>query len=372
MKSNIKVLNLLTSGGVGGIEVLCREISSASNIENGYCFLFGEGLIYEQMKKDNKIVYSFGVEKLSIEKKQKLQKIAKDYNIIVIHHDDPFLQMYYLGLMKAYPKKKYISMVHHCYDPVADNLGYGIIKRNVKSFLLKRMFAKSDRIIFVSSAGYESYVAKYSINKSKVEIVYNGISENKINEGAKIEKKKDSIIHLSYVGRLVELKGVEDLIDVLPRLIKEYNCFLDIVGDGKIRAKLEEKVRKFDLNKRVVFHGFKDDVTEYLKNADIFIYPSKTEIFGISLVEAMSYKCICVANNVGGIPEIIKNKINGFLNFDNSVDGLYLTMCEAIDAYKNEAYRERIMTEARMTACRFTISKTIEDLENIYLDVLES
>ena len=60
------------------------------------------------------------------------------------------------------------------------------------------------------------------------------------------------------------------------------------------------------------------------------------------------------------------------INFDNSVDGLYLTICEAIDAYKNEAYRERIMKEARMTACRFSISKTIEDLENIYINVLES
>lgn len=368
----MKILNLLTSGGIGGIEVLCRDIASEAKTENIFCFLFGEGVIYNQMKKTGNKVYSFGNKKMSARKLRELKEIAKECDIIVVHHDDPFLQMYYLSIMKTFPNKKYISIVHHCYDPVADNLGYGITKRTIKKYLIDRMFRKSNKVVFVSNAGYKSYAEQYTIDKSKVEIVYNGISENKLNEGKNITKNKDSVIHLSYVGRLVELKGVDKLIEVLPDLKSKYDFYLDIIGDGKSRQELEERVRLLGVEDRVSFHGFQNNVGEYLRKTDIFIYPSKTEIFGLSLVEAMSYKCICVANNVGGIPEIIDNRVNGFLNFDNTINGLYRTICEAIQAYNDDKLRTRIMDEARRTACRFSIDKTIDRLENIYKEVLES
>lgn len=368
----MKVLNLLTSGGVGGIEVLCRDIASGAKAENVFCFLFGEGLIYDQMKNAGNTVYSFDHKKLSGRKLRELKEIAKECDIIVVHHDDPFLQMYYLSIMKSFPNKKYISIVHHCYDPVADNLGYGITKRTIKNYLIARMFRKSNKVVFVSNAGYKSYADHYTIDKSKVEIVYNGISESKLHDGKNIKKDRDSVIRLSYVGRLVELKGVDKLIEVLPDLKSKYDFYLDIVGDGKSRQGLEERVRRLGVEDRVSFHGFQNNVGEYLRKTDIFVYPSKTEIFGLSLVEAMAYKCICVANNVGGIPEIIDDKVNGFLNFDNTTNGLYKTICEAIQAYNDDKLRTRIMDEARRTACMFSINKTIDSLENIYKETLES
>lgn len=367
----MKVLNLLTSGGVGGIEILCRDIALKSNVNNCFCFLFGEGMIYDQMSKSGLEVYSFGTKKISTEKYQKLKKIAASCDIIVVHHDDPFLQMYYLALMRAFPKKRFISMVHHCYDPVADNLGYGFVKRNVKKLLITKVLSKSNKVIFVSKAGYKSYSDSFSIDDQLVNIVYNGISEAKLDAGKLAKKNTTDIVHLAYVGRLVKLKGVDKLIEVLPLLVKDYEFQVSIVGDGPCRNELEDRVRTLGLSEKVTFFGFQENVNPYLEKADIFVYPSNTEIFGISIVEAMAFKCICVASNVGGIPEIINDGVNGYLNIDNTVDGLYKAIVNAMMAYHDDKKAE-IINAARKTSEGFSINETIVELENIYSELIRN
>lgn len=56
----MRVLNMLTGGEIGGIESLCRDIGLNSNIENGFCFLFDKGSVYEQMKKGVEFVLPTG------------------------------------------------------------------------------------------------------------------------------------------------------------------------------------------------------------------------------------------------------------------------------------------------------------------------
>lgn len=370
MVSNIKVLHLLTSGGIGGIEILCKDIAKYSNCLNRFCFLFGEGTVYTQMKNSGCDVYSLiNRRKLSIKKILCLIKIAKSSDIIIVHHDDPYLHLYYLLLMKIYPKKKFVFMVHHCYNPAADNLGYGIVKNSIKFFILCKLFKNSDKIIFVSKAGLDSYQKKFIINKEKTCIVYNGIGPKFLDNCIDKQQIITAPIRLLYIGRLVELKGVNDLLDILPSLLSLYNIQLDIVGDGKCRVEYEQHVEKLGIQKNVFFHGFRTDVASFFKRADIFVYPSKNEIFGISLVEAMAFKCVCVGNNVGGIPEIIKDGINGILNNDNTSKGLYNSIIRAIDIVNNEGARIEMINNARKTAEKFSIVKTVTNLEVLYKKV---
>lgn len=369
----MKILHLLTSGGFGGIEVLCKDIATYSNVDNVFCFLFGEGDIYEQMKMAGNTVHSFqDKKKVSLSKINKLRYIAKSCDIIVVHHDDPFLQMYYLALKKSYPKKKYISMVHHCYDPVADNLGYGILKKKLKNHIISQMFKKSDKIVFVSKAGKNSYAGTYHLDSKKICIVYNGIGEKFLDGGQYVNKVQHDFVRILYVGRLVEIKGVDSLVKILPEIISYQDAYIDIVGDGESRNELESKVSSLGIQDRVTFHGFKANVAPFLADADIFVYPSKTEIFGISLVEAMAFKCICVANNVGGIPEIINDGENGFLNNENSSEGLKKALIKAIDSVFDINHRYEIMNSARKKAEFFSIFATISHLERIYQGLLEN
>lgn len=368
----MRVLNLLTSGNVGGIEVLCRDIAACAPFENVFCFLFGEGSIYEQMHAAGGRVYSLCPEKkISLSKFNQLKRIAQDCDIVVVHHDDPFLEMYYLALMRCYPRKKYVSMVHHCYDLISDNINYGAVKRTIKHGIVSRMFQKSDRLIFVSEAGRASYRGAFAFDEKKSSVVYNGISEELLEKGRAVRKQAGGTIRLMYVGRLVELKGVGVLMDVLPELMREYDIRVDIVGDGVCRKDLENRAREHGIGDRVTFHGFRSNVAEYLAQADIFVYPSRTEIFGISLVEAMAFGCICAANHVGGIPEIISDGYNGCLNAANSPEGLKETVRRAVQTVLDGPRREAMMKAAAETAAQFSIRNTIDNLKEVYESLLE-
>lgn len=102
----MKILNLLTSGGIGGIEVLCRVIASYSDVENEFAFLFGRGAIYENMKQSENIVYDLDDgKKISAKWFRNLVRVAKKADVVVAHHSDPFLELYYIFIKLLFPKK---------------------------------------------------------------------------------------------------------------------------------------------------------------------------------------------------------------------------------------------------------------------------
>lgn len=368
----MRILNMLTAGGIGGIEVLCRAIGKYSEDENIFCFLFDQGIIYEQMKEMGYSVEWFNnKKKISVSKMKRLYLLAKQCDVIVVHHDDPFLQMYYLGLKRILPRKKYISIVHHCYTPQWDKQYKNPIKRNMRVSLIQSMFDRSDQLVFVSKAGRDSYLPYFKIEFSKTSIVYNGIETSIIEQGAKQTKEVSVPINMVYVGRLVKLKGIDMLIKALSELKDRYEFRLIIVGDGTERLELEELVKTCGLQKKVSFVGYSLDPYKYYCSSVIFVYPSQTEIFGISIVEAMAFKNICVANAVGGIPELITDNQNGYLNSENTVEGLKMAIIHAIEATLNENTYKKLCENSQNTARKFSIINTIEGLEAVYRKVVK-
>lgn len=359
----MKVLNLLTSGSYGGIEVLCRDVGLYSRIHHCFTVCFEEGAILDDMlQKGIDAIDLTEYRRLSVKRFKRLCSIARDCDIIVVHHDDPFLEMYYLLLMALYPRKKYISMVHHCYDPKEERASYGTLKRIIKYVIVSTMFRKSDKLIFVSNSGYKSYLQRYKIDSEKVSVVYNGISKNKLDAGLLAQKESKLPLKFLYAGRLAKIKGVDILLEAI-NTIRDVEFTLCIVGDGAERTALEERVHQLNLSDKVSFVGFQQDVNPWLKDADVFIYPSRMEIFGISLVEAMAFQCICVGNNVGGIPEIISDGENGFLNKDNTVEGLASCLRKAAAVCLSKDARCEMMEQARLTAEKFNVAITISRLE---------
>lgn len=95
-------------------------------------------------------------------------------------------------------------------------------------------------------------------------------------------------LRLLYVGRLAETKNVDFLLHTLSSL-PTTAWRLDIVGDGEERARLEALAARRDLLGRVTFHGHQDEVGRYYDAADLFVFPSRMESFGLVLLEAMSH-----------------------------------------------------------------------------------
>ena len=100
-------------------------------------------------------------------------------------------------------------------------------------------------------------------------------------------------------------------------LLKDTNPLLNLVfvGDGPLRDQLEKLAAVLKVHERTKFLGQKgrDGVVRLLHDCEIFVLPSKSEPFGIVVIEALACKKPVVASAVGGIPEIIENGKNGLL-----------------------------------------------------------
>ncbi len=186
-----------------------------------------------------------------------------------------------------------------------------------------------------------------------------------LNSGRASVKKPSDPLSVAYVGRLIFTKGVDRLLDALAGLKEETDFVLEITGDGTERTRLEEQTKRLGLEDRVTLRGLQTNVTPFLQKADIFVYPSKTEVFGLALVEAMAHGCICVANAVGGIPEILCDGVNGFLNTDNSTEGLRKTIIKAVQTVQNEEKREKMICEAFKNAERFSVEHTALQFDSV-------
>lgn len=124
-----------------------------------------------------------------------------------------------------------------------------------------------------------------------------------------------------FVGRLVERKGVAELIEAVRRLDPSVGVKLEVIGDGPERPKLEALVHESGLDDRVAVRGRVPaaELQAAYERADAFVLPSildsrsDTEGLGVVLLEAMSYGVPVIGSNIGGIPDIIVDGESGLL-----------------------------------------------------------
>jgi glycosyltransferase involved in cell wall biosynthesis len=140
-----------------------------------------------------------------------------------------------------------------------------------------------------------------------------------------------------FVGRLVPVKGLFILIAALDRLVREgRQVRLHFAGDGPDRAGLARDVADRGLNQHVVFEGWQnpDGVRALYQQADIFVLPSFAEGIPVVLMEAMAMEIPCVTTRITGIPELIRDQVDGFLVTPSSDEELAAAIARLMDDSK--------------------------------------
>ena len=364
----MRVLNLLASGGMGGIERLCKDITEKSDFENRLCFLFSEGKIYEEMKSNNLPVFSLK------NRNKNINLIVKDLvkycqkekiDIITVHHGGIKCNIIYLLLKNKLPNVKFVRYLHGCYDNYTFGKGKNKVNDLIVDIVMRRTLKKSDLIIYISNACKISFEKKFNLKDKKRATIYNGIS-NAFFESPIKSKFKTESINVIYIGRLVKVKGVDRLINVISSLDKDkYNINLTIVGEGEERKNLELLVKEKGVTSKVNFTGIQSNVIEWLDKSDIFVYPSIwEEAFGISVIEAMARGCIPLVSNRGGLPEVVD--YNNMYLFNNEEE-----LKQKIIELKNSNNVEKLIKDCVEQAKKFSIDNTINKLEKEYKELLD-
>ena len=234
--------------------------------------------------------------------------------------------------------------------------------------LLKRMIrtliGNSDAVICLSQSWYDYFQQNYKTKKLLV--LPNIIDDPEIHGGI----KKNNEITFLFLGLVCEEKGIFNLVDVIADNKEKYRNKIKLLigGNGKTKQ-LTDLIKKNQLEDMIEFLGWIDNKKKIivLNKADVYILPSYIEGLPVSVLEAMSYGMAVISTNVGGIPEIVKNKENGLLiepgnlkQIEESMDCL-LENPELIKLYGNVS-RQRVQ--------KHLPDPVVEQLINIYQSVL--
>ena len=125
---------------------------------------------------------------------------------------------------------------------------------------------------------------------------------------------------LMHLSNFRPVKRLTDVIEIFAIVREKIRAKLVLIGDGPDRGAAEYIVRKKKLVRDVHFLGKQDRVYRYLSQAELFLLPSDMESFGLAALEAMACEVPVVASNVGGVPEVIENGVDGYLHEPRDVE----------------------------------------------------
>ncbi len=207
----------------------------------------------------------------------------------------------------------------------------GISTRSDRWFdnLLYRIFFYHTKVILLSERLYPEF-AKY-VRREDLQICPNGIPAT---EMLQFERKVDNqkIPVLLFLSNLLVAKGVWTLMDALDELNKrevEYKCIIAGSESAEISGKqLQYVIDEKGLSDKVSYYGpaYGNVKIDLFKRSDIFVFPTHKECFGLVLLEAMQSGLPCVTSNEGGIPDIVHNGVNGYINDVQSIESLIISI----------------------------------------------
>ncbi len=164
----------------------------------------------------------------------------------------------------------------------------------------------------------------------KINVIPNGVN---LNNFSGIDKDYDFRRQFAmdnekiilYVGRLVYEKGIQNLIAAMPKILDNYHdSKLVICGKGGMMDELRQEARNLGIENKVYFAGYCDSkkVQKMYKCADIAVFPSTYEPFGIVALEAMLAGIPTVVSDVGGLNEIIEHRYTGMKSYAGNANSI--------------------------------------------------
>lgn len=199
---------------------------------------------------------------------------------------------------------------------LAHNAWYTPFRRRV----IRIIHSMASGVIVNSEAIRELLVAEFHVERERVHLLHNGVDSERF--GNLRVNRRDILPSVPPNGKWIlhianmvsEVKGHAVLIDAARTVATSVeDVHFILVGDGPLRAGLEVRAREAKLEESMHFIGRRNDTAELLACGDLFLFPSLAEGMPNAVLEAAAAGLPIVATSVGGIPEIIKNGLNGIL-----------------------------------------------------------
>lgn len=352
----INVLQVIDGKSFGGIAKLMCDVDKCISEEIKMNFLTATN-IYDKWNNLNisretikgRIIYNYRLYKF-------LRK--KEYDIVHINSGAFFFTFQVVLISKIGGIKKII--VHSHNTPYISKYKRLLIK------LLNPMYCKMiDKKLTCSNKAANSLFTK----TDDVIVVKNGIDVERFKFDESVREKYRNDLNLQEkvvygnVGRLSKQKNHEFLIDVFYKLQKKQDAILLLVGDGELENKIKDRVIQLNIQDKVIFLGFREDVDKILNAMDFFILPSLYEGLPVSLIEAQTNGLPVIvsegvtdeANISGQFYRIYSNDVNTWVKQILDIESINVTN-------RKNAYKSTIKNG-------YDIKNTVKQLEDVYKEL---
>ncbi len=227
---------------------------------------------------------------------------------------------------------------------------------------------QSDFVTSVSHSLKEDTYRLFDIKKD-IHVIPNfiEIDENKQNDTSQVCQRSvlansnERII--THISNFRKVKRIPDVIQTFYRIQKEIPSKLMMVGEGPEKIHAEKLCDELGISDKVIFFGNSNDIEQILKYSDLFLLPSETESFGLAALEAMAFKVPVISSNSGGIPEVNREGVSGYLSNVGDIDEMSKN---AIKILKDDAVLHQFKESAFQVAKKYDISTIMPLYEDLY------
>lgn len=230
----------------------------------------------------------------------------------------------------------------------------------------------SDCVTAVSESLKQDTLRLFDI-KTEISVIPNFIDVKKLDtkekpcERSLLAPTNDKI--LTHISNFRPLKRIKDVIAVFEKISSQVSSRLLMVGEGPEKAEAMAYVNKNGLNEKVLFLGNSNEIDKILCYSDLFLLPSEMESFGLVALEAMANGVPVISSNVGGLSEVNRHGVTGFL----SEIGDVTSMAEnALRLLLEDNKLKQFKKQAKEQAQLFDIDIVVKQYEAIYQKALEN
>jgi N-acetyl-alpha-D-glucosaminyl L-malate synthase BshA len=229
--------------------------------------------------------------------------------------------------------------------------------------ITKFSIEKSDGITGVSQDVRRETYDVFGV-PNDIRVIYNFVNTETYRPMENRQNEK-SLMHISNFR---PVKRVTDCVRILAEVVKETSAHLYMVGDGPDRPEAHRLARELGLDRNVTFMGKQDHVERLIPKMHVLLMPSQMESFGLGALEGMACGVPPVATRVGGLPELVTDGVDGFLE---PVGDIAAQSRRVIELLTDEKRHQSMAEAARRTAVeRFASTAIIPQYEKYYEEVL--
>jgi len=322
---------------------------------------------YEEIKAKNKEPSLYGVSLFEEIKRYAsiARKIAKKFSFDIIHAHD------WLTFLAAVEAKKVSGkpLVLHVHSIEYDRTGGNGVNPFVYH-IEKQAMEQADCIIAVSNYTKQKIIENYRIKEEKIVAVHNGHDPElmpKASVEEKIERIKKHYKIVLFLGRITLQKGPDYFVYAAKKLteIREDVIFI-MVGTGDMQRFVMEKAAELGIADRIIFTGFLrgEELARAYKLADVYVAPSVSEPFGLTVLEAIHHGVPVIVSKQSGVTEVINHCLKADFWDTHEIANKINAVLE------NEALKKCLKENSRKEAEKINWEKSAEKIVELYTKLL--